>query len=112
MLINELIDGCSETVDTLDRDVNECKQEILRSLNQEQATEIVTRCEELKVKEMRKLTYRKNKKLAQLRRQTKPSKQLYEICDLKLSVCLVRTLFYAVIPKRNLVKNLAVMVCY
>ena len=40
MLINELIDGCSETVDTLDRDVNECKQKILRSLNQEQATEM------------------------------------------------------------------------
>ena len=85
MLINELIDGCSETVDMLDRDVNECKQEILRSLNQEQATEIITRCEELKVKEIRKLTHRKNKKLAQLKRQTKPSKKLYEICkcDLK-----------------------------
>ena len=84
MLVSKLIDRCKETVSTLNKGVTECKQEMLQSLNKEQATRIISRCEKLKTQESKKPNHTKSKKWAKLNKQSKPTEKNYEVCKCSL----------------------------
>ena len=73
LLINELIAGSKETVHTLTSDIIKCKQEIQNTLNLNQATEVISRCEILTTQESKKLKHTKTKKWNKLHKEYKAS---------------------------------------